>query len=43
VQNYFRALKDGWLAPLEFDREKNGFYFADPAWRLPSIKLRRRE
>jgi len=43
VQNYIRALKDEWLAPLEFDREKNGSYFTDPVWRLPSIKLRHRE
>ncbi len=39
VQDYLRALKNDWHAPLEFDREKNGFYFTDPAWRLPSIKL----
>jgi predicted DNA-binding transcriptional regulator YafY len=39
VQNDIRALKDEWGAPLDFDREKNGFYFTDPAWRLPPIKL----
>jgi predicted DNA-binding transcriptional regulator YafY len=39
VQNYIRALRDDWQAPLEFDIKKNGFYFTDPAWRLPSIKL----
>ncbi|MGH9834518.1 MAG: helix-turn-helix transcriptional regulator, partial [Blastocatellia bacterium] len=39
VQDYLRALKDDWDAPLEFDREKNGFYFTDPAWRLPPIRL----
>ncbi len=39
VQDYLRALKDDWGAPLEFDREKNGFYFTDPAWRLPKIIL----
>ncbi len=39
VQNYIRALRDDWQAPLEFDIKKNGFYFTDPAWRLPSIRL----
>jgi predicted DNA-binding transcriptional regulator YafY len=39
VQNDIRALKDDWQAPLEFDRKKNGFYFTDSTWRLPSIKL----
>src|SRR5262245_51501498 len=39
VQNYIRALRDDWQAPIEFDHQKNGFYFTDPAWRLPSIKL----
>ena len=39
VQNYIRALRDDWQAPLEFDSKKNGFYFTDPAWRLPSIRL----
>ncbi len=39
VQSDIRALRDDWDAPLEFDREKNGFYFADPAWRLPPITL----
>jgi predicted DNA-binding transcriptional regulator YafY len=39
VQNYIRALRDDWQAPLEFDIKKNGFYFTDQAWRLPSIKL----
>jgi hypothetical protein len=43
AQSYIRALKDDWLAPLEFDHKKKGFYFTDPAWRLPSIKLRPRE
>lgn len=39
VQKDLRALEDQWGAPLEFDIEKNGFYFTDPAWRLPSIRL----
>lgn len=39
VQNDIRALKDEWHAPIEFDLEQNGFYFADPAWRLPPIRL----
>lgn len=39
VQKDLRALENEWHAPLAFDREKNGFYFTDPAWRLPSVKL----
>jgi predicted DNA-binding transcriptional regulator YafY len=39
VQKDIQALKDDWQAPLEFDTKKNGFYFTDPDWRLPSIKI----
>jgi predicted DNA-binding transcriptional regulator YafY len=39
VQNDLRALRNDFGAPLEFDPGKNGFYFADPAWRFPSIAL----
>lgn len=39
VQSDLRALENDWDAPLAFDREENGFYFTDPAWRLPPIKL----
>jgi predicted DNA-binding transcriptional regulator YafY len=39
IQKDIRALRDEWQAPLEFDTKKNGFYFTDPAWRLPSIKI----
>lgn len=39
VQSDLRALEDDWEAPLAFDREKNGFYFTTPEWRLPPIKL----
>ena len=39
VQNDLRALVNDFAAPLKFDRVKNGFYFTDPAWRLPSIVL----
>jgi predicted DNA-binding transcriptional regulator YafY len=39
VQSDLRALENDWNAPLAFDRERNGFYFTDPAWRLPPIKL----
>lgn len=39
VQNDLRALVNDFDAPLAFDREKNGFYFTDPVWRLPPIKL----
>jgi len=39
VQNDLRALVNDFDAPLEFDKVKNGFFFTDPAWRLPSIAL----
>jgi len=39
VQSDLRALVNDFGAPLEFDPVKNGWYFADPAWRLPSISL----
>src|SRR5712691_3215768 len=39
VQNYLKALINDFDAPLEFDRVKNGWYFTDPAWRLPSIAM----
>ena len=39
VQNDLRALVNDFGAPLDFDRAKNGFYFTDPAWRLPPIAL----
>src|SRR5262249_27048905 len=39
VQDYLRALINDFDAPLEFDRVKNGWYFTDPAWRLPAIAL----
>ena len=39
VQNDLRALVNDFGAPLEFDPVKNGWYFTDPAWRLPSISL----
>lgn len=39
VQNDLRALVNDFAAPLKFDRVKNGFYFTDLAWRLPSIVL----
>lgn len=39
VQTYLQALVNDFDAPLKFDREKNGFYFTDPSWRLPPIRL----
>jgi predicted DNA-binding transcriptional regulator YafY len=39
VQHDLRALVNDFGAPLEFDRTRNGFYFTDPAWRLPAIAL----
>jgi predicted DNA-binding transcriptional regulator YafY len=39
IQRYLERLRDDFDAPLEFDRSRNGFYFTDPAWRLPEITL----
>ena len=39
IQNDLRALVNDFDAPLAFDPVKNGWYFTDPAWRLPSIVL----
>jgi predicted DNA-binding transcriptional regulator YafY len=39
IQRDLEALVSRFDAPLEFDREKNGFYFADPSWRLPAVAL----
>ncbi|HEY0322039.1 MAG TPA: WYL domain-containing protein [Pyrinomonadaceae bacterium] len=39
VQRDLEALVNRFDAPLEFDREKNGFYFTDPAWQLPRVAL----
>lgn len=39
VQRDLEQLRNSWQAPLEFDRERNGFYFADPKWKLPDLKL----
>src|SRR5262245_13115959 len=39
VQNDLRALVNDFDAPLAFDSVKNGWYFTDPAWHLPSIAL----
>jgi predicted DNA-binding transcriptional regulator YafY len=32
-------LRDGWGAPLEFCRRQNGFYYRDPDWPLPTLRL----
>ncbi|MCI0387991.1 MAG: WYL domain-containing protein [Acidobacteria bacterium] len=39
VQTYLRALENDFDAPIAFDHQKNGFYFTDPAWRLPKFTL----
>lgn len=39
IQRDLDALRIRFDAPLKFDRRKNGFYFTDPDWRMPSIKL----
>lgn len=39
VQRDIDFLRDALNAPIEFDRERNGFYYTDNAWFLPSIVL----
>jgi predicted DNA-binding transcriptional regulator YafY len=39
IQRDLEALVNRFDAPLEFDQKKNGFYFTDPAWRLPPVAL----
>ncbi|MGE3537981.1 MAG: helix-turn-helix transcriptional regulator [Candidatus Tectimicrobiota bacterium] len=39
IQNDLRSLQNDFAAPLAFDSERRGFYFTDPAWRLPAIIL----
>ncbi|MGQ4808077.1 hypothetical protein NKDENANG_01444 [Candidatus Entotheonellaceae bacterium PAL068K] len=39
VQNDLRALRNDFEAPLAFDHSQNGFYFTDPAWRLPPLAI----
>ncbi|HEY0005885.1 MAG TPA: WYL domain-containing protein [Pyrinomonadaceae bacterium] len=39
VQRDLEALVNRFDAPLKFDRKKNGFYFTDPTWQLPSVVL----
>jgi predicted DNA-binding transcriptional regulator YafY len=43
VQRDLEALVNRFDAPLEFDREKKGFHFTDPAWQLPPVILREGE
>ncbi len=39
VQRELTRLRDEYHAPLEFNRERNGFYFADPKYELPKFQL----
>lgn len=39
VQRDLEALVNRFDAPLEFNREKKGFYFTDPAWQFPQLIL----
>ena len=39
VQRELRRLEHEYRAPLEFSRERNGFYFTESAWELPEIRL----
>lgn len=39
VQRDLETLRNEYSAPIEFDRIRNGFYLADPGWRLPRLTL----
>ena len=39
IQRDIDFLRDSMDAPIEFDRHKNGFYYKDSTWFLPSIVL----
>ena len=39
VQRELRRLENDYRAPLAFSRERNGFYFTEPDWELPEIRL----
>ena len=32
-------LRDSWGAPLAFDRERNGYFYTDPDYALPLLRL----
>jgi predicted DNA-binding transcriptional regulator YafY len=34
-----RSLRDDFQAPIEFDRERNGYRFADRSWRMPQVTM----
>ena len=36
-------MRDSQGAPIEFDRNRNGFYYSDPNYRLAAVNLNRRE
>lgn len=39
VHRDLAALRDDWGAPIKFNRERKGFYLADPKWQLPELRL----
>ncbi len=39
VQRDIDFLRDSLNAPIEFDRQRNGFYYTDSTWFLPSVVL----
>lgn len=39
VQRELTRLREEFEAPLEFHRERNGFYFSDPEYELPKLQL----
>lgn len=39
IQRDIDFLRDQQGAPIEYDREKKGFYYSDPNWFLPSLSL----
>lgn len=39
VQRTIRELRAELDAPIAFDRQRKGFYFTDPAWKIPALTL----
>lgn len=39
VHRDLTALRDDWGAPIEFSRERNGFYLTDAKWQIPDLRL----
>jgi predicted DNA-binding transcriptional regulator YafY len=39
VHRDLEFMRDSWRAPIEYSREKNGYYYADPDYSLPIVRL----